>query len=219
MDLIDKYFKLIGPKLDTQVMKYMGFDQEKQWELELRLGDMLGQEGIDNIIKDITKGIVEITEGGYHLRVKFTNWDIYKINVGDRPHQTVSNWTLDNIEVLVDPKSTVEVIGGNGHEYELGDLYNYSDIDELNANYNTEDNPITEDDISEIGYEVQDVIDGWLTKQIWPLTGIEVGDIYPNNARHFDLKEQNHKYLKTKMNVVESIKRISDLMTDKPIKN
>ena len=218
MDLIDKYFKLIGPKLDTQVMKYMGFDQEQQWELEFRLGNMLGQEGIDNIIKDITKGIVEITEGGYHLRVKFTNWDIYKINVGDRPHQTVSNWTLDNIDVLVDPKSTVDVIGGNGHEYELGDLYNYSDIDELNANYNTEDNPITEDDINEIGYEVQNVIDGWLTKQIWPLTGIEVGDIYPRKNT-FDLKEQNHKYLKTKMNVVESIKRIGDLMTDKPIKN
>ena len=99
------------------------------------------------------------------------------------------SWYVDNIDVAVDPKSTVELIGGNGHEYELGDLYNYSDIDELNANYNTEDNPITEDDINEIGYEVQDLIRDWLYQEIYPLTGVNIEDVHPANEKVDQLVE------------------------------
>ena len=268
MDIIDKYFELVGPVLDSQVMKYMGMDQEQRWETELRLGDMLGHEGLDNIVKDKTKGIVEINQGGYRLRVKFTNWDINRAEGSS--YNVKSAWTMDEIDVLVDPKSTVTMLR-NDVTYELGDLYNYSNIDELNIKYNTEDDPIDEDDINEIGYEVQDVISDWLVKEIWDLTGLHTGDIYPSNARTSDLTEQiqgldikkfalyadifeplhkafergdlengyrelskqihgekqyildyfynfikqNEDFLMSKMNVVESVMRINDLMTDK----
>lgn len=268
MDIIDKYFELVGPVLDSQVMKYMGMDQDQRWETELRLGDMLGHEGLDNIVKDKTKGIVEISQGGYRLRVKITNWDINRADGSS--YNVNSAWTLDDIDVLVDPKSTVTLIK-NDVTYELGDLYNYSNIDELNIKYNSEDDPIDEDDINEIGYEVQDVISDWLVKEIWHLTGLHTGDIYPSNARPYDLTEQiqgldikkfalyadifeplhkafergdlengyrelskqihgekqyildyfynfikqNEDYLMSKMNVVESVMRINDLMTDK----
>ena len=191
MDIIDKYFQVAGDKLDTQVMKYFGFNRGMETEAELRLSDKLGIEGIDEIIKEKTKNVINISSGSYDMNVLIKNWDIYK---GDDVADVYDNnlWYVDNIDVAVDPKSTVELIGGNGHEYELGDLYNYSDINELNAKYNTEDNPITEDDIYEIGYEVQDLIRDWLYQEVYPLTGVNFEDVYPGNesVKSYNLNEQ-----------------------------
>lgn len=188
MDIIDKYFQVAGDKLDTQIMKYFGFNREMETKAELRLSDKLGIEGIDEIIKEKTKNVINISSGGYDMNVLIKNWDI---NKGGELSDVYDNnlWYVDNIDVAVDPKSTVEVIGGNGHEYELGDLYNYSDIDELNANYNTEDNPITEDNINEIGYEVQDLIRGWLYEEVYPLTGVNIEDVHPANEKVDQLVE------------------------------
>lgn len=188
MDIIDKYFQVAGDKLDTQVMKYFGFNREMETKAQLRLSDKLGIEGIDEIIKEKTKNVINISSGGYDMNVLIKNWDIYK---GDDVADVYDNnlWYVDNIDVAVDPKSTVEVIGGNGHEYELGDLYNYSDIDELNAKYNTEDDPITEDDIYEIGYEVQDLIRDWLYQEVYPLTGVNIEDVHPANEKVDQLVE------------------------------
>ena len=188
MDIIDKYFQVVGDKLDNQVMKYFGFNREMETEAELRLANKLGIEGIDEIIKEKTKNVINISSGGYDMNVLIKNWDI---NRGKELITVYDNnlWYVDNIDVAVDPKSTVEVIGGNGHEYKLGDLYNYSDIDELNANYNTEDNPITEDDINEIGYEVQDLIRDWLYQEIYPLTGVNFEDVHPANEKVDQLVE------------------------------
>lgn len=185
MDLIDKYFELVGPRIDIGVMRYMGFDQETQTQVENRLAKMLGLEGIDNIMKEMCSGIIEHQSGGYDLRFKITNWDIHRddFNVD-------TDFYIDNIDVRIDPKSTLEFIGGNGAEYELGDLYNYSDIDELNAKYNTEDNPITEDDIHEIGYEIQDAIKDWLYFNVYPVTGVGFEDVHTSNAHPSDLTEQ-----------------------------
>ena len=188
MDIIDKYFEIAGDKLDTQVMKYFGFNRGMETEAELRLAKKLGIEGIDEIIKEKTKNVINISSGSYDMNVLIKNWDIYK---GDDVADIYDNnlWYVDNIDVAVDPKSTVELIGGNGHEYELGDLYNYSDIDELNAKYNTEDNPITEDDIYEIGYEVQDLIRNWLHQEVYPLTGVNIEDVHPANEKVDQLVE------------------------------
>jgi len=185
MDVIDKYFEVVGDKLDNHVMKYFGFNREMETEAELRLADKLGIEGIDEIIKEKTKNVINITSGGYDVNILIKNWDI---NKGDGQFDN-NLWYVDNIDVAVDPKSTVEVIAGNGHEYKLGDLYNYSDIDELNANYNTEDNPITEDDINEIGYEVQDLIRDWLYQEVYPLTGVNFEDVHPANEKVDQLVE------------------------------
>jgi len=189
MDVIDKYFEVVGDKLDNRVMKYFGFNREMETEAELRLANKLGIEGIDEIIKEKTKNVINISSGGYDMNVLIKNWDI---NKGSEESDVYDNnlWYVDNIDVAVDPKSTVEVIGGNGYEYELGDLYNYSNIDELNANYNTEDNPITEDDINEIGYEVQDLIRDWLYQEVYPLTGVNFEDVHPANAKADQLVEQ-----------------------------
>lgn len=188
MDIIDKYFQVAGDKLDTQVMKYFGFNRGMETEAELRLAKKLGIEGIDEIIKEKTKNVINISSGGYDMNVLIKNWDIYK---GDDVADVYDNnlWYVDNIDVAVDPKSTIELIGGNGHDYELGDLYNYSDIDELNANYNTEDDPITEDDIYEIGYEVQDLIRDWLYQEVYPLTGVNIEDVHPANEKVDQLVE------------------------------
>ena len=197
MDIIDKYFQVAGDKLDTQVMKYFGFNREMETKAQLRLSDKLGIEGIDEIIKEKTKNVINISSGGYDMNVLIKNWDISK---GDDVADVYDNnlWYVDNIDVAVDPKSTVELIGGNGHEYELGDLYNYSDIDELNAKYNTEDDPITEDDIYEIGYEVQDLIKDWLYQEVYPFTGVEIDDIYPDTdttiVERYNLNEQMRGY-------------------------
>jgi len=189
MDVIDKYFEVVGDKLDNRVMKYFGFNREMETEAELRLANKLGIDGIDEIIKEKTKNVINISSGGYDMNVLIKNWDI---NKGGEESDVYDNnlWYVDNIDVAVDPKSTVEVIGGNGYEYELGDLYNYSDIDELNANYNTEDNPITEDDINEIGYEVQDLIRDWLYQEVYPLTGVNFEDVHPGNEKVDQLVEQ-----------------------------
>jgi len=188
MDIIDKYFQVAGDKLDTQVMKYFGFNREMETKAQLRLSDKLGIEGIDEIIKEKTKNVINISSGGYDMNVLIKNWDI---NKGDDVADVYDNnlWYVDNIDVAVDPKSTVEVIGGNGHEYELGDLYNYSDIDELNAKYNTEDNPITDEDIYDIGYEVQDLIRDWLYQEVYPLTGVNIEDVHPANEKVDQLVE------------------------------
>ena len=188
MDVIDKYFEVVGDKLDNRVMKYFGFNREMETEAELRLANKLGIEGIDEIIKEKTKNVINITSGGYDVNILIKNWDI---NKGSEESDVYFNnlWYVDNIDVAVDPKSTVEVISGNGHEYKLGDLYNYSDIDELNANYNTEDNPITEDDINEIGYEVQDLIRDWLYQEVYPLTGVNFEDVHPANEKVNQLVE------------------------------
>ena len=55
MDIIDKYFEVSGDKLDTQVMKYFGFNRGMETEAELRLSNKLGIDGIDEIIKEKTK--------------------------------------------------------------------------------------------------------------------------------------------------------------------
>ena len=169
-------------------MKYFGFTHGMDTKAQLRLSDKLGIEGIDEIIKEKTKNVINISSGGYDMNVLIKNWDI---NKGDDVADVYDNnlWYVDNIDVAVDPKSTVEVIGGNGHEYELGDLYNYSDIDELNAKYNTEDNPITDEDIYDIGYEVQDLIRDWLYQEVYPLTGVNIEDVHPANEKVDQLVE------------------------------
>jgi len=181
MDIIDKYFQVAGPILDYKVMKYFGLNQKMQDEAEFRLANKLGFEGIDNIIKEKTKNVINITSDGYDINVLIKTWDLNKEDDG---------WYIDNIDVAVDPKSTVEVIGGNGYKYRLGDLYDYSDIDELNANYNTEDNPITEDEISDIGYEVQDLIRDWMYKEIFPLTGVNFENVYTESERLNELSRR-----------------------------
>ena len=180
MDLIDKYFELTGNRIDSQIMNYMGFDLEQKLAAELRLSSTLGVDGIDRIMKDTVKGIIKISSGGYDLKIKITNWDV------DEPYGDTrrGDFEIDNVEVLIDPKSTVELMT-NGYEYELGDLFNYStfdDIDKINAEYDTEDDPITEDAIIEIKYEVQDVIKAWLYDNVYPLTGVSFIDINPNDG-------------------------------------
>ena len=192
MDLIDKYFELTGNRIDSQIMNYMGFDLEQKLAAELRLSSTLGVDGIDRIMKDTVKGIIKISSGGYDLKIKITNWDV------DEPYGDTrrGDFEIDNVEVLIDPKSTVELMT-NGYEYELGDLFNYStfdDIDKINAEYDTEDDPITEDDIIEIQYEVHDVIKAWLYDNVYPLTGVEIDDIYSDTdttiVERYDLNEQ-----------------------------
>jgi hypothetical protein len=186
MDIIDKYFQVAGDKLDTQIMKYFGFTQGMDTQAQLRLSNKLGVEGIDEIIKEKTKNVINITSGGYDMNVLIKNWDI---NKGDGNFSDNNLWYVDNIDVAVDPKSTVQVLTGNDNEYELGDLFNYSNIDELNAKYNTEDNPITEDDINEIGYEVRDLIRDWLYEEVYPLTGVNFEDVHPANEKVDQLVE------------------------------
>ena len=196
MDVIDIYLNKVGPKIDSQLIKYFGLETKLE-ELEYRLANSLGVDGIDSIMKDATKSVVDFTCGGYQLRFKIIDWDVDKYSI-----DTKSHYSVDNINVRIDPKSTVDVIGGNGHEYELGDLYNYSDIDELNANYNTEDNPITENDINEIGYEIQDCIKDWLYLNVYPTTGVDFDDINPSNAMPSDLVESMDR-IKTLMSINE----------------
>lgn len=188
MDIIDKYFQVAGDKLDTQIMKYFGFTQGMDTQAQLRLSNKLGVEGIDEIIKEKTKNVINITSGGYDMNVLIKNWDI---NKGSEESDVYDNnlWYVDNIDVAVDPKSTVQVLTGNNNEYELGDLFNYSNIDELNAKYNTEDNPINEDDINEIGYEVRDLIRDWLYEEVYPLTGVNFEDVHPANEKVNQLVE------------------------------
>mgnify|MGYP000845548737 FL=1 len=190
MDIIDKYFQFAGDNLDEQIMKYFGFTQGMYTEAQLRLANKLGHDGIDEIIKEKTKNVINISSGGFDMNVLIKNWDISKGVDLETYFADDKLWYVDNIDVAVDPKSTVEVIGGNGYEYELGDLYNYSDIDELNAKYNTEDNPITEDIINEIGYEVQDLIRDWLYQEVYPLTGVNIEDVHPANEKVDQLVEQ-----------------------------
>ena len=92
----------------------------------------------------------------------------------------------------------------NGNQYELGDLYNYSNIDELNRMYTTEDDPITEDVINEIGYEIQDVIRDWLYDNVYPVTGVEFDSIFPSNAGPNDLIEEMYR-IKTLNGVLRSM--------------
>ena len=194
MDIIDKYFEVAGDKLDRQVMKYFGFNKELEKEAQLRLANKLGHDGIDGIIKEKVKGVIRIMSGGYDIRVSINNWDLYQSKT--RHLGNDEYWSIDNVIVAVDPKSTVELMN-NGYEYELGDLFNYStfdDIDKINAEYDTEDDPITEDDIMEIKYEVQDVIKAWLYDNVYPLTGVEIDDIYSDTdttiVERYDLNEQ-----------------------------
>ena len=182
MDIIDKYFEVAGDKLDRQVMKYFGFNKELEKEAQLRLANKLGHDGIDGIIKEKVKGVIRIMSGGYDIRVSINNWDLYQSKT--RHLDDEEYWSIDNVIVTVDPKSTVELMN-NGYEYELGDLFNYStfdDIDKINAEYDTEDDPITEDAIIEIKYEVQDVIKAWLYDNVYPLTGVSFIDINPNDG-------------------------------------
>jgi hypothetical protein len=95
-------------------------------------------------------------------------------------------YSVSNIDTKIDPKSTLYY---NDTTYKIADLFNYLNIDELNFNYNTEDNPITEDDIEQIGYKIQDCILDWLDDNVYPLTGVNFEDVYPSNARPFDLYE------------------------------
>ena len=180
MDIIDKYFEVVGDRLDYKVMKYFGFDRNTMNSVKLRLANKLGLEGIDKIIKEKTKDVINIQSGGYNLNVYIKNWDITKSSDG---------WSVDDIDVAVDPKSTIETMT-TSNTYRLGDLYSYSDIDELNADYNTEDNPITDDDINEIGYEVQDMIRDWMYDEIHPLTGVGFDDVYPDNEKVDQLVEK-----------------------------
>lgn len=178
MNIIDRYFDLAGLKLDTNIMKYMGFNREQKFDAALRLGDILGEQGIDDIIKEKTKGVVEINEGGYRLRVKFKEWTIERIDEKTRHPM----WSVTDIMVDIDPKSTVNFILTNENTYRIGDLFSYDNVDELNALYNTEDNPVTDIEINEVYYEIRDIISDWMIKEIEPLTGIFIEDIHTTNS-------------------------------------
>jgi hypothetical protein len=180
MDIIDLYFKKAGPKIDNGIIKYFGLEGRRE-ELEYRLADSLGIEGIDNIMKIFTSKVIEYSCGEYQLRFKIVNWDVSKDEMNSKIYYSVSN-----IDTKIDPKSTLYY---DDTTYKIADLFNYSNIDELNFNYNTEDNPITEDDIEQIGYKIQDCILDWLDDNVYPLTGVNFEDVYPSNARPFDLYE------------------------------
>lgn len=179
MDIIDKYFEIAGDVIDNSIMKYMGFDRKQEQEVQWRLSEKLGVEGIDRVIQEKSSGIIEFVCGSYNLRFVLKNYDINMNEV----------WHIDDVDVAVDPKSTVTLMANNV-TYKLGDLYNYSDIDELNANYNSEEDPITDDDINNIGYEVQDCIQDWYYVNVYNFTGAEFGDVYPSNERLDTLVEQ-----------------------------
>tara|TARA_R110000772_G_scaffold194176_1_gene304967 strand:+ start:987 stop:1805 length:819 start_codon:yes stop_codon:yes gene_type:complete len=272
MDLIDKYFELVGYSIDSQIMNYMGFDNKQKDEVARRISYSLGDDGINNLMKDKVKGIIKISSGGYDLRIKITDWEVYE---NTERHTGLKSLEIDDINVLIDPKSTVELLG-NGVTYEFGDLYTYTNMDTLNIMYGSEDNPIDEDSIDEMGYEVQEAIKDWLYDNVYPLTGVDFESINPRNGgKNFDLNEQiegldirkfalyadlfeplykafendemeytyrelskkihgnkqhildyfynfikqNKEYLNSKTNVVESLIRINNLMTDKPKKN
>ena len=181
MDIVDKYFEIAGDVIDDKIIKYMGLNRDQEQEVQKRLSDKLGREGIDQVMQEKGKGVIEFSCGGYDLRFVVTNYDIQVDHLG--------SYYLEDIDVAVDPKSTVELFSNNV-TYKLGDLYKYSDIDELNANYNSEEEPITDDDINEIGYEVQDCIRDWYYTNVFNFTGAEFGDVYPSNASVDQLVEQ-----------------------------
>ena len=181
MDIVDKYFEIAGDVIDDKIIKYMGLNRDQEREVQKRLSDKLGREGIDQVIQEKGKGVIEFSCGGYDLRFVVTNYDIEVDHLGF--------YYLEEIDVAVDPKSTVELFANNV-TYKLGDLYNYSDIDELNAIYNSEEEPITDDDINEIGYEVRDCIHDWYYKNVYNFTGAEFGDVHPSNASVDQLVEQ-----------------------------
>lgn len=177
MDIIDKYFEVAGDVIDDNILKYMGLKTD---DVQKRLAEKLGIEGIDEIIKEKTKDIIEFSCGGYDLRIKFLNWDIWS---------ATGQYLVDDVDVAVDPKSTVELMA-NDVTYKLGDLFNYSDIDELNAMYNSEEDPIDEDDITNIRYEIQDCIKDWYYVHVFKFTGAELESVYPDNQTVDRLVEQ-----------------------------
>ena len=181
MDIVDKYFEIAGDVIDDNVIKYMGLNRDQERQVQKRLSDKLGREGIDQVMQEKGKGVIEFSCGGYNLRFVVINYDIEVDHLGV--------YAVEEIDVAVDPKSTVELFANNV-TYKLGDLYNYSDIDELNAKYNSEEEPITDDDINEIGYEVQDCIRDWYYTNVFNFTGAEFGDVYPSNASVDQLVEQ-----------------------------
>jgi len=181
MDIVDKYFEIAGDVIDDKIIKYMGLNRDQEREVQKRLSDKLGREGIDQVMQEKGKGVIEFSCGGYNLRFVVTNYDIQVDHLGV--------YAVEEIDVAVDPKSTVELFSNNV-TYKLGDLYNYSDIDELNANYNSEEEPITDDDINEIGYEVRECIHDWYYTNVFNFTGAEFGDVYPSNASVDQLVEQ-----------------------------
>ena len=132
-------------------------------------------------MQEKSKGVIEHHCGGYTLRFVVTNYDIW---VGDDGF-----YHFEEIEVSIDPKSTVELMT-NGVTYELGDLYGYSDIDELNAIYDSEEDPIDDDDINEIGYEIRGCIKDWYYDNVFNLTGVELGDVHDSPASADQLVEQ-----------------------------
>ena len=173
MDIVDKYFEIAGDVIDDKIIKYMGLNRDQEKDVQKRLSEKLGREGIDQIMQEKGKGVIEFSCGGYDLRFVITNYDVV---VG-----LLGYYYLEEIDVAVDPKSTV-LLMANDVTYKLGDLYNYSDIDELNANYNSEEDPISEDDINDIGYEVRDCIQDWYYINVYNFTGAEFGDVYSSNA-------------------------------------
>jgi len=206
MNKVDKYFDIVGLKVDDAVKKYLRISRAEELEIDERIGETLGLDGIDQIMRDVTKKPINHTQGGYNLRFKILNYDVgdYYMGVDVSPgkRRRTRTFTVDNIDVAIDPKSTVTLMT-NGNRYELGDLYNYSNIDELNRMYTTEDDPITEDDINEIGYEIQDVIRDWLYDNVYPVTGVEFDTINASNAGPNDLIEEMYR-IKTLMNISES---------------
>ncbi len=181
MDIVDKYFEIAGDMIDDNVIKYMGLNRDQEKDVQKRLSEKLGREGIDQIMQEKGKGVIEFSCGGYDLRFVITNYDIEVDHLG--------HYNVEEIDAAIDPKSTVELMA-NGVTYKLGDLYNYSDIDELNANYNSEDDPIDEDDINDIGYEVRDCIQDWYYINVYNFTGAEFGDVHSSNATPDQLVEQ-----------------------------
>jgi len=123
MDRVDKYFKIVGLKIDKDLMRYMGMTEYID-EVEYSLMNTLGFKGIDNIIKDKTKDIIEPECGNYQVKVKILNWDVskYESKIGKR-----DRYVIDNIHAVVDPSSTVNLIYNNT-TYKIGDLVSYSDI-------------------------------------------------------------------------------------------
>ena len=210
MDRVDKYFKIVGLKIDKDLMRYMGMTEYID-EVEYSLMNTLGFKGIDNIIKDKTKDIIEPECGNYQVKVKILNWDVskYESKIGKR-----DRYVIDNIHAVVDPNSTVSLIYNNT-TYKIGDLVSYSDIDELNANYNTEDSPIEEDDIENIGYEIRECIVDWMYENIYPLTGVEIdGDVHLSNASPVDLSEDIYR-IKNLMSINENVMVFTDDMRPK----
>ena len=52
MDIVDKYFEIAGDVIDDKIIKYMGLNRDQEKDVQKRLSEKLGREGIDQIMQE-----------------------------------------------------------------------------------------------------------------------------------------------------------------------